>query len=118
LDSPVNNNRTGKNNDERLQKTGKILYLAMSILVLISGGCIALRMAMKFMEDMKTSRRLSRAEETTAIEPEPSPMANLLEASARAVPAAKSEAFCLISMRLNQNTDKYVTSAKVKDCRT
>ena len=76
-----------------------------------------MRMAMKFMKDIKTSRRLSRAEETTAIEPEPSPMANLLEASARAVPAAKSEAFCLISIRLNQNTNKYVPSVKVKDYR-
>ena len=88
----------------------------MSELVhIIGGGCIAFRMAMKFMVDIKTSRRLSRAEETTAIEPEPSPMANLLEASARAVPAAKSEAFCLISIRLNQATNKYVPSVKVKD---
>jgi hypothetical protein len=74
-------------------------------------------MAMKFMKDIKTSRRLSRAEETTAIEPEPSPMTNLLEASAKAVPAAKSEAFCLMSIQLNQNTNKYVTPVKVKDYR-
>ena len=55
-------------------------------------------MARKFMADMKTSRRLSRPEATTAMEPDMSPTKNLLAARPRAQTTAKMEAFCFMSI--------------------
>ena len=61
-------------------------------------------MARKFMADMKTSNRLSRPDEATAMEPDSNPTENLLPAKIKAELMAKREAFCFISMEFQQQS--------------
>ena len=63
-----------------------------------SAGWALFLMAKKFTADIKTSDKLSRAEATTAIDPERSPTRHLHTARVKAEQTAKADAFCFESI--------------------